>query len=76
MENFHLSLSTFREDVSAPLLSSLDTSDELRGFILDKESRARTLEMKELVKRLDRIQHLAKQKNYAEIEKLLRENYV
>ena len=31
---------------------------------------------KELIKRLTHIEHLAKQKNYAEIEKLLQENYV
>jgi len=30
----------------------------------------------EIIKRLDHIQQLAKQKNYAEIEKLLEENYV
>lgn len=30
----------------------------------------------ELIKRLDHIQQLAKQKNYAEIEKLLEEGYV
>ena len=31
---------------------------------------------KELIKRLTYIEHLAEQKNYAEIEKLLQENYV
>jgi len=31
---------------------------------------------KELIKRLDHIQELAKQKNYSEIEKLLQECYV
>ena len=31
---------------------------------------------KELIKRLTRIERLAKQKNYAEIERLLHENYV
>jgi len=30
----------------------------------------------EIIRRLDHIQQLAKQKNYAEIEKLLREGYV
>jgi len=30
----------------------------------------------EIIERLDHIQHLAKQKNYAEIEKLLKEDYV
>jgi len=30
----------------------------------------------EIIERLDYIQHLAKQKNYAEIEKLLEEGYV
>lgn len=31
---------------------------------------------KELIKRLDHIQNLAKQKNYVEIEKLLQASYV
>jgi hypothetical protein len=36
----------------------------------------RTRNKRELIKRLTRIEHLARQKNYAEIEKLLQENYV
>ena len=44
--------------------------------IFNRESRIR-LEMKrELIRRLDHIQHLAKQKNYTEIERLLQERYV
>jgi len=31
---------------------------------------------RELIKRLNHIQHLIKQKNYAEIERLLQESYV
>jgi hypothetical protein len=31
---------------------------------------------KELIKRLTHIQHLAEEENYAEIERLLQENYV
>lgn len=41
---------------------------------LHKAKRAKS--KKELIKRLDYIQHLAKQKNYVEIEKLLQASYV
>ena len=45
-------------------------------FKLTPDEVNRTRTKKELIKRLTRIERLARQKNYAEIEKLLRENYV
>jgi len=40
----------------------------------DEDDRTRT--KRELIKRLTRIEDLARQKNYAEIDKLLKESYV
>lgn len=45
-------------------------------FKLNPNEAIRTKGKKELIKRLTHIERLAKQKNYAEIEKLLQENYV
>jgi len=45
-------------------------------FKLTPDEGNRTRSKKELIKRLTLIERLARQKNYAEIEKLLQENYV
>lgn len=45
-------------------------------FKLNPNEATRAKGKKGLLKRLTYIEHLAKQKNYAEIEKLLQENYV
>jgi hypothetical protein len=57
-----------------PLTRKQGEVDLLFKLTPDEGNRMRT--KKELIKRLTRIEHLARQKNYAEIEKLLRENYV
>ena len=45
-------------------------------FRLNPDEAVNARGKKELIKRLTHIERLAKQKNYAEIEKLLQENYV
>ena len=45
-------------------------------FRLTPEEANKARNKRELIKRLTYIERLAKQKNYAEIEKLLQENYV
>ena len=45
-------------------------------FRLNPDEAVNARDKKELIKRLTHIERLAKQKNYAEIEKLLQENYV
>jgi predicted metal-dependent enzyme (double-stranded beta helix superfamily) len=45
-------------------------------FQLNPDEATRIKGKKELLKRLTHIEHLAKQKNYVEIEKLLKEKYV
>ncbi|HML03012.1 MAG TPA: hypothetical protein VK487_06525 [Candidatus Bathyarchaeia archaeon] len=45
-------------------------------FKLTPDEVKRTRTKKELIKRLTRIERLARHKNYAEIRKLLQENYV
>ena len=45
-------------------------------FKLNPNEAARAKDKKDLLKRLTHIERLAQQKNYAEIEKLLQENYV
>jgi hypothetical protein len=45
-------------------------------FRLNPDEAVNARAKKELIKRLTHIERLAKQKNYAEIEKLLQENYV
>jgi hypothetical protein len=57
-----------------PLARKEGEIDLLFKLTPDEANRTRT--KKELIKRLTRIEHLARQKNYGEIEKLLRENYV
>jgi hypothetical protein len=57
-----------------PLARKGGEVDLLFKLTPDEVNRTRT--KKELIKRLTRIERLARQKNYAEIEKLLRENYV
>jgi hypothetical protein len=57
-----------------PLTRKQGEVDLLFKLTPDESNRTRT--KKELIKRLTHIEHLARQKNYAEIEKLLRENYV
>jgi CRISPR/Cas system-associated protein Cas5 (RAMP superfamily) len=57
-----------------PLARKEGEIDLLFKLTPDEVNRTRT--KKELIKRLTRIERLARQKNYGEIEKLLRENYV
>jgi hypothetical protein len=57
-----------------PLTRKQSEVDLLFKLAPDEGDRTRT--KKELIKRLTHIEDLARQKNYAEIEKLLRENYV
>jgi hypothetical protein len=57
-----------------PLTQKQTEVDLLFKLTPNEANRARC--KKELIKRLTHIEHLAKQKNYAEIEKLLREDYV
>jgi CRISPR/Cas system-associated protein Cas5 (RAMP superfamily) len=57
-----------------PLARKQDEVDLLFKLTTDEVNRTRT--KKELIKRLTRIERLAREKNYGEIEKLLRENYV
>lgn len=45
-------------------------------FKLTPNEANRAKDKKELIRRLTHIERLAKQKNYAQIEKLLQENYV
>ena len=45
-------------------------------FRLTPEEANKARNKRELIKRLTYIERLAKQQNYAEIEKLLQENYV
>jgi hypothetical protein len=45
-------------------------------FMLTPNEANRAKDKKELIKRLIHIERLARQKNYAEIEKLLQEKYV
>ena len=57
-----------------PLTQKQTEVDLLFRLTLNEANQARG--KKELIKRLTHIERLAKQKNYAEIEKLLQENYV
>ena len=45
-------------------------------FKLTPSAADRARGKRELIKRLTEIEHLAKEKNYAEIDKLLQDNYV
>jgi hypothetical protein len=57
-----------------PITQKQGEVDLLFKLTPDEDSRTRT--KKGIIRRLTRIEHLAKQKNYDEIQKLLRENYV
>jgi CRISPR/Cas system-associated protein Cas5 (RAMP superfamily) len=57
-----------------PLARKEGEVDLLFKLTTDEVNRTRT--KKELIKRITRIERLAREKNYGEIEKLLRENYV
>jgi hypothetical protein len=57
-----------------PLTQKQGEVDLLFKLTPDEANRAKG--KKELIKRLTRIERLAKQKNYAEIDKLLKSGYV
>lgn len=57
-----------------PITQKQGEVDLLFRLTPGEDSRART--KKKIIRRLTRIERLAKQKNYDEIQKLLRENYV
>ena len=57
-----------------PLTQKQGEIDLLFQLTLNETNNAKN--KRELIKRLTHVERLAKQKNYAEIERLLQENYV